>query len=75
MIKGQSEDKIQSTYDKVMKGFDLTQVGIDIKRESSLFDFESRRTQYQFDLEDVKSQFQDKMDMLIADNPTPSPRP
>ena len=65
---GQSKDKIESTYDRVLSGFDLQQDGIDIKRESSLFDFEGRRLDYQMDLSSVKQDFQDRMWDLIGAN-------
>ena len=66
MQTGQMEGKVQSTYDRVLSGFDLQQEGIDIKRESSLFDFEGRRLDYQLDLSGVKQDFQDKMWDLIS---------
>jgi len=66
MRTGQSEDKVQSVYDRVLSGFDLQQEGIDIKRESSLFDFEGRRLDYQMDLSIVKQDFQDRMWDLIS---------
>jgi hypothetical protein len=59
-------EKMKSTYDRVLSGFDLQQEGIDIKRDSSLFDFEGRRLDYQMDLSKVKSGFQDSMWDLIS---------
>ena len=66
METGQSIDKVQSLYDRVLSGFDLQQEGIDIKREASLFDFEGKVLGYEMDLSEVKQEFQDNMWNLIS---------
>ena len=65
---GQRESKIDSVYDKVLKGFDFTQDAIDLERESSLIDFSTKILDYEFDLSQIVSDYQNRMWDLVANS-------
>jgi len=63
---GQREEKIESAYDQVLKGFDFDVRSQELSYEQDLIGLEGRKLGYELDLSTTVSDFQDKMWDLIA---------
>ena len=63
---GQREEKIESAYDQVLKGFDFDVRSHELSYEQDLIGLEGRKLGYELDLSTTVSDFQDKMWNLIA---------
>ena len=68
LIKGETQEKIDTAYDRVLKGFDYGLDAIELEKEASLMDFENRRLDFDFDLQDIVQTFDEKMWELIRTN-------
>jgi len=65
LTKGETEEKFETAYDQVLKGFDSDTEALALEEEASLMDFESRLLSYEFDLEDVIEKYKNQMWGLI----------
>ena len=68
---GAQEKKVESAYDRVLRGFDLEADRQQISTEQSLIDFEKKSRQYDVDLDQIVVDYQDSMDALISDYKEP----
>jgi len=63
---GQREEKMESAYDAVLKGFDFDARSQELSYEQDLIGLEGRKLGYELDLHEVVSDFQDNMWDLIS---------
>lgn len=63
---GQREKKIDSAYDRILKGYNYTADAAEISLSQSLLDIEGRQMSYETDLLDIVQNYQDNMWDLIS---------
>ena len=66
LITGEREKKVDSAYDRILKGFDYEATSQEISRAQSMIDYEGRSIGYQDDLLDIVQNYQDNMWDLIV---------
>ena len=66
LITGAREKKVDSAYDRILKGFDYEASSQEISRAQSMIDYESKSLEYKDDLLDIVQNYQDNMWDLIV---------